>query len=511
MTEPALSADQTRRWFIGALSLAAAVRFYLLWQYYCISIDGVLYIRAAQDFFRGNVAAGLKSLYPPGYPLLIAAVYPWIGNWELAGQLLSLVFGVAILLPLYGLFRTAFADVKVALLACYLAAISPFLALYSAHVRSEIPYLFLAVLALYFFLTGLQRHVKARFFWGGLIGGYAFLIRPEALGFLLIVPAVVLLQWLRQRVIGLSWFTQSIGLLCFGFLLLALPYIVYLSIDTGHVGAVSRKAGLTLGLNLKKSGVLDDEDLAQFGTAESLVFSDYIRQHPWRYAKKVVSDVLPAIGVFFEALHYSYVPFLLLGLYLVLRENVWDRRDLMLLVFVLAHVFGFALILVKRRYALQAVPISLAWVALGMFWVWDELRARLSTQRARMIGVALALIFIGGTLPKTLKAVSREKAFVREAGWYLKGLNKTGSLRVAVLDERVTFYAESQTVKLNEAEAVNVAGFLREQKPDYLAVEAKSLKKTFPELARQPGKFGLVLEKTFVGSRRDRMLLFKVS
>ena len=139
------------------------------------------------------------------------------------------------------------------------------------------------------------------------------------------------------------------------------------------------------------------------------------------------------------------------------------------------------------------------------------MRERLTPRRAYMIGAALAMIFLGTTLPKTLKAVSREKAFVRETGWYLKELSKTGNLRVAVLDERITFYAQSQTVSLNDVEAVNIAGYLREQKSDYLAVEAKSLKKTFPELARQPGKFGLVLEKTFVGSRRDRMLLFKVS
>jgi len=509
MTEGSLSSSQSRRWLLGAVVLAAAVRFYLLWQYYCISSDGLYYIRAAQDFFAGNVAAGLKSVYPPGYPLLIAAVYPWIGNWELAGQLLSLVCGVAILLPLYGLFRAAFEDVKVALLACYLAGISPFLALYSVHVRTEIPYLFLSVFALYSFLTGMQRHAKARFLWGGLIAGYAFLIRPEALGVLLIIPGVMLLQWLRQRQIGLSWLTQSVGLLFLGFLLFALPYIVYLSIDTGRVGAVSRKAGVTLGVNLQKSGVLDDEEKAQFGTGD-LVVADYIRQHPWRYAKKVASDFVPAMGVFFEALHYAFMPFFLLGLFWTFRSNIWDRRDLLLLAFVFAHVFGFALILVKRRYALQAVPISLAWVAIGMFWVWNELIARLPARRAYLIGVALAMIFLGATLPKTLKAVSREKAYVRDTGWYLRELNKTGNLRVAVLDERVTFYADSKAVEIATISPMKIAGYLRDQKPDYLAAEAKSLEKFFPEVAQQPGKFGLVLEKVFVGSRKDRMLLFKV-
>ncbi|MSP38877.1 MAG: hypothetical protein EXR70_10340 [Deltaproteobacteria bacterium] len=511
MTDEILTSRQARRWLLGAVSLAAAVRGYLLWQYYCISLDGVLYIRAAQDFFRGDVAAGLKSVYPPGYPVLIALVYPVIGNWELAGQLISLILGIAILLPLYGLFRGAFDDARISLAVCYLAAVSPFLALYSVHVRSEVAYLFLAALALYLFLTGSQWRSRTRFFCGGMAAGYAFLYRPEALGFLVIVPAVGLLQWFRQRESGLSWLSRSSALLFAGFLLFALPYIVYLSIDTGRFGAVSRKAGVTLGLNLQKAGILDDADLAQFGSAESVIFSDYIRQHPWRYAKKVASDVFPAIGVFFAALHYSYVPFLLVGLYLVGREKFLDRRDLLLLAFAAAHVFGFALILVKRRYALQAVPISLAWVAIGGVWVWNELHARLSAPRARMIGVALLAVFVAGTLPKTLQAVSREKAFVRETGWYLKSLDRIGGLRVAVLDERVTFYAGSQTVRLTDVEAANVGAYLREQKSDYLAVEAKSLTKAFPELAKQPGKFGLVLEKTFTGSRKDRMLLFKVT
>ena len=510
MLDSAFALAQRKRWLIGALGLAAVVRFYLLWQYYCISSDGVVYIRAAQDFLSGGIMAGLKSVYPPGYPLLIAAVYPLIGNWELAGQILSLFFGVAMLLPLYSLFR-ALSDEKVALLACYLAAISPFLALYSAHVRSEATYLFLAVLALYLFLTGIQRSSKAHFWWGGLVAGYAYLVRPEALGFLLIVPAVIFLRWLRRREAAFSWLMQTVGLLGVGFLLFAMPYIVYLSVDTGHFGAVSRKAGVTLGINLQKSGLLDDDDIARFGSAESLVFTEYIRQHPWRYAQKAAADLLPAIAAYFEALHYSYVPFLLIGLCLVFRDKVGERQDLLLLVFVFAHVFGFALILVKRRYALQAVPISLAWVAVGIYWAWDKIRLVLTPQRAKWVAVSLAVIFLGATLPKTLKSVSREKAFVRDTGWYLKSQNRRGNLKVATFDERVNFYAETATVPLAGVDETKVAAYLRAQKADYLAVESKALEKTFPEIYRAPERFGLALEKSFVGTRKDRMLLYKVS
>jgi len=337
------------------------------------------------------------------------------------------------------------------------------------------------------------------------------LVRPEALGFLLIVPAVIFLRWLRQREITFLWLMQSVGLLCIGFFLFALPYIVYLSIDTGHFGAVSRKAGITLGINLQKAGILDEEDIAQFGAPESVVFIDYIREHPWRYVEKVASDLIPAIGAFFEALNFSYVPFLLLGLYLVWRDNLWDSWDLLLLVFVFAHVFGFALILVKLRYALQAVPISLAWVAAGIYWTWHNLRVELTPQRAKLVAASLAAIFLAATLPKTLKAVSRDKAFVRDTGRYLKSQNQGGNLKVATLDERVNFYAESATVPLAGIDETHVMVYLRAQKADYVAAEAKVLERVFPDISRTPERFGLVLEKSFAGMRKDRMLLFKVT
>jgi hypothetical protein len=284
-----------------------------------------------------------------------------------------------------------------------------------------------------------------------------------------------------------------------------------LSIDTGQFGALSRKAGITLAINLKKAGVLESTDIPEGGDVQSLNFTDYIRRHPLRYAMNVVSDLPSAVGVFFEALHYSYIPFLLLGLMLYSGDKFWHKSDLLLLGFVLFYVFGFALIYVKRRYSLQAVPISLAWVALGMWYVWAKLGTWFSPNKARFVGICIALLFIGATLPKTLKPVSREKAYVREAGWYLKALNKSGRLKVAVLDDRVTFYAEAQTIPLTGIGQFDLDARLREQKADFLAAESKAFQKAFPEISKTPERYGLILEKTFFGTRSDRMLLFKIT
>jgi len=494
---------------MGSLFVAAAIRSYLLWQYYCISSDGVFYLRAAEEFFAGDIKAGLGSVYPPGYPLLIAAAYPLFGDWELAGQGLSLLFGVALLFPLYGLFREVLGD-KIALLGCYLAGVSPFLALYSVHVRSESTYLFLSTSSLCLFASALTRKSVGRFFLGGIVAGFAYLVRPEAIGFMVIVPAVLLFHWWRREN-HFPWLIQSVAALALGFLLFALPFIVYLSIDTGQFGAISRKAGVTWALNLQKSGMLNDDVDSQGVDVNSFSFTDYLLQHPLLYAQKVASDVPAAIAAFFEAVHYSYMPFLLLGVFVLARRDDWLGPQLFLIGTVLFYVVGFALIYVKRRYSLQAVPISLAWVALGIWWAWDKVQLALPARKAQLVALSVLAVFLGATLPKTLRAVSREKAYVREAGWYLKARNKDGSLRVAALDDRVTFYAGAKIVPLDKIEASQIADYFRQQRVVYFAAESKIFAQILPEVSRQPEAYGLVLEKSFIGTRNDRMLLFKVT
>ena len=450
---------------VTAVLVTVAVRAYLLWQYYCISSDGVRYIAAAEDFFAGRIAAGLASVYPPGYPLLIAAIFPLVGDWELAGQILSLLFGVLLLWPLYRLFHEVF-DARVAGIACILAGLSPFLARYSVHVRTESPFLFFSTLALLLFYQGMQSRRLSRFLWSGLVAGFGYLIRPEALGFLIIVPAFLGFFWLLKKESDGLWRIKSAAVWCAAFMLFALPFITYLSIETGRWGAVSRKAGVTLGISLEQYGLLDADNGGNAPDTESVEFLDFIRHHPIRYLQKVTMGVLPTIGAYFEVLHYSYVPFLLAGLWVVVRERFYQRKDLLILSFVLFNLLAFLLILVKRRYSLQVVPVSLGWVAIGFLWLWDYLRASLSMRGARILFALVLLAFVGATLPKTLTAISREKGFVRQAGRYLNQLRPPAKLNVAVFDERVTFYAQANTLSLFNVEESRLAGWLGEQRAE---------------------------------------------
>ena len=485
---------KTRLRLLGSvIALAAAVRLYLFWQYYCINSDGVRYIGEAKDFFFGRNSAALSSLDPPLYPLLVALLYSWVGDWELSGQLWSLASGVLLMLPLYGLLKDIYGE-RAALVGCALAAIGPYLARYSAHVRTESIYLLLFTTAVWLFYRGIQGRSLARLFYGGLVAGLAYLTRPEAVGLLVIVPVtLVLIQWNRKNY-GWGWLSRGSLCVALGFFIFALPYVWYLSREAGE-WMISRKAGLTLGISLKESGLLGPEEAKLVPDLESLGTVRFAARYPWVYAKKVALDFFPSVGAYFEAIHYAYVPFLLLGMVRPLRSR--ERKDFLLWVALFFYLVGFTLIYVKRRYALQLLPLSLGWTAIGVLFCWDALKQRWSGWPLKAAVAGLGLTLLGSTLPKTLKPISQDKAHIREAGRYLRAQGRSEELRLLVFDDRVAFYADAQPLHLAELEEQALIGILRSGKADYVVTEVSRWRKRHPSVALHPESFGLRLEKQF--------------
>ncbi len=172
-------------YWLGALVLTLAVRLYLFFNYYTINNDGVLYIEAARNFFEGRWSDGLASFYPPLFPLMIAVAYSLVHDWELAGQIWPFILGVLTLFPLFGLFRRVYGS-RIARVALFFYAVSPYLARLSLEVRTEIPYVFFAVLAIYFLQRGLDSGSFLSFFLTGICSALAYLIRPEGIGLIMV-------------------------------------------------------------------------------------------------------------------------------------------------------------------------------------------------------------------------------------------------------------------------------------------------------------------------------------
>jgi hypothetical protein len=129
----------------------------------------------------------------------------------------------------------------------------------------------------------------------------------------------------------------------------------------------------------------------------------------------------------------------------------------------------------------------------------------------RIIVVTLVVIFLAGTLPKTLKPISPEKAYVRAAGRYLKTVNGSRDQSVFVFDDRITFYGDAKPILLGDLDEAELLDQIRRRKAFYLATEVKPWQERFPKIALNPSEYGLVIDKEFRGSNKARLIIFKLA
>ncbi|MFO1030120.1 MAG: hypothetical protein U1F60_03490 [Planctomycetota bacterium] len=147
------------------------------------SEDGVSYLWIAERFAAGDFAAALSTVFPPGYPLLLA---PWIwlgGNGEAVAHWFGAICLSATLWPLARL--ATFAGAPTVWPVVLLFAASPLPPRLCAEVYSESPYLLLMAWGAWFGVTG-------RMLVMGVCAAMAFWIRPEgsllAASFVLATP-----------------------------------------------------------------------------------------------------------------------------------------------------------------------------------------------------------------------------------------------------------------------------------------------------------------------------------
>ena len=81
--------------------------------------DSTIYVRAAKGILEGKWA---ETIVPPFYPMLIAAAQFVTGDFELAGILISIIFGTLLIIPVFNLGRELY-DARVGMIAALLATV----------------------------------------------------------------------------------------------------------------------------------------------------------------------------------------------------------------------------------------------------------------------------------------------------------------------------------------------------------------------------------------------------
>jgi hypothetical protein len=434
-----LLSESSEATVIIALSgLALAIRAYLVATNYCISSDGVEYVQMARRFAGGDWVQGLSSVFSPLYPMLIALAHRVVPNWELAGGLVSLAFGVATIPAIYFLMREVHGGRDLAAGAAALAAIHPDLAAYSASVLTEAGFIFLVVLVVHLAVRGVSARSPGSIFAAGLASGAAYLYRTEGIGLPLVIVGFLALGPLVWGGWGLSFAARAVICCLAGFVLIASPYLIYLRLASGH-WMIGRELGAAITYKIGEAS-------SDGGYWRALAFSRYVpllatlRQELGLYLKKAALDFAQSFYYFAQAMEPLFALALLIGLYRRGRAVVREWREALLAAIVCFYFCGLALLYTGRRFLAHYVALSFGWVVLGVAAaaIWLSRVALPGNRRlpagALLVGLAVA------TLPRTLWPLGYDMRGYREAGTEIA--RTSGATRAVVsTDSRVAFYA----------------------------------------------------------------------
>ncbi|MCK5236477.1 MAG: glycosyltransferase family 39 protein, partial [Deltaproteobacteria bacterium] len=218
-----------------ALIITAAffVRLYVVFNAVMIPPDSVTYLRLASEFASGNYGEAFNVQRPPLYPFLISVSSYIFGDLEFSARIVSLVFGTLTIATAFLIGKTVY-DERTGLITAFLVAIHPYLIRYSGDALTEGLYHFTFSIAVLASMKGAIERSPRWMIAAGFFVLLTYMTKPSGLGILFVTSLWILLY--KPFSIKEDW-GERLKLLLSGwliFIILALPYLVFLFTQTGE-------------------------------------------------------------------------------------------------------------------------------------------------------------------------------------------------------------------------------------------------------------------------------------
>lgn len=505
----------TARDFFGLLiliSLAFLIRFLILIRSSFICPDCTQYVTIAKNLItKGQYISDGSHfpdiIQPPLYPLITSIFIPFLDNPELAGRIVSAVFGSLLIIPFFSLSQKIF-DKKVAYIGSILIAIYPALIKSSIDPLSESTFIFFIYTAILSGWIALERWNWMYFFLTGMIFGLSYLARIEGLAYLLIFLLFsIVFSIFKKR--GLKEILIP-TLVLLGFLLCVFPYQVYVGKKMGTFFIIP-KLRLILTHRLVSRNLIMNHSFGEdmnktqkvervyFGLTEDssellanrLFFKDsnfkkeikkmerppsiYFNYRPilynlWQTYKNVYqySLILPpgliiflVIGFFNEFWAYPH----------------WNKNLFIFMMFLAGHVF--LLSHVSARFVFSSIPIIILWQSIGILKAEDWLKKTIASYYSsglkdtgyRLSSTIILVLFLAiSVVPASymvFKRSSNEDDSLKKIGlWMKENINRSST--VIASRPQGAFYGGMKYLTLPYAEFKDIAKYAEVNCGDYL-------------------------------------------
>ena len=486
----------------GIIVVAVGLRAYWIIHHDTL-VMGLTYVRIAENLVNESTYVGLfegpELIFPPFFPVLLALGSLLVG-WSVSesARLIPLLSGVLLVPVAFALVRLMY-GLRVALGIAALMAVHPVFIDLSSTAESETVYLPLILVGLYWALRALDSGSLKHAVWCGTMFGLAYLTRPEALLFPVVVVTAMAVAGLRSLVVVRRVALQCLCLVA-PIVVLAAPYVAYLSLHTGGLRLDSKGVmNYTIG-ERRNSGMSHAE--ASLGIGSNLsedgpqlspnhfIATAHQRPSAGELVSYWVKSALRNKATLFDLL-LSPVFGSVLGIGLAalgLFRRPWDQRravwEAVLLSIALAHVFLLlGLHVVLFRYVLPLATVFLLWVAKGIdeFARWGVETAdralslgRSPRRRVDMairsgLIVALLLLALWGLRWGSPLQEGPRIVLLQEAGTWL-GHYRPGPKRVMTMHAQIPYYSQGTLLLMPYAEASLALRYVYLKHPDFLVL-----------------------------------------
>jgi 4-amino-4-deoxy-L-arabinose transferase-like glycosyltransferase len=526
----------------GLMLLAFLIRMYMLKYNQALDGDGVWYAMLGKSLAAGNLSGGLSTYWPPLYPLLIGISSLIFSDLEFAGRFVSIIAGSLLILPVYLLAKHLYGR-YIAVISAFLVTINALLISFSTSLMTESTYTLFFTLALLLGLLALVHNKTYQFFFAGLGFGACYLIKPEAIGYAILMTALSFgVPFLTGRV-DLRRLLLCVAIFLASFGALAGPYIAYVHRETGR-WTVSEKLSTNLYYSesnwrrLTPDGQATRADLYFSGLRLERGANNEPQTIPRERAgwfQNLLSKAKAVPATMLESLkglsaEYQLIPIVVSPIILVLASvglfrGSWSRaragREAYLIIFLSATLVGYSLTFQQGRYLVPLVPIFICWGAKGLVEIENWLVASLAqlnvkgsrlVYKQNLVRSAIILLLFVVMLPSLMAITTQEKTEPKAVALWIREHSGKSPLIMAN-GPWAAFWAGGQHLYLPDEEYAKVLDYARRKKVDYLVFEERHVGKTpqlrflLDETIEHPG---LKLVHQYEEPRSPRVLVFQL-
>ena len=478
-------------------------------------------------------------IHPPFYSILIGLFWLLTKNLEFSGQIVSVIAGSLLVIPIYYLGRSMYGR-KVGWLGAVLVAICPPLVYGSTETFSESLYTTLLIASVAFNWKALYSRNLLWVFLAGLTVGLSFLTHSMGVVFVPILLVSLFLWVFLVPEATTGFFFKKSAILILTFILVLLPYWIFLHQHTGR-WLLSGTTHYTDISWYRLELHVGPEEL-RFRRAEAMISSQsespppgkglvqFYLSHPNQLLERLSRNLRAITLEIDKTAKLLRVPpsvlltilivvviYLGLGLFNMIKNRRVTRKELYLLLIFLSLSI-FLLFRFEHRYFYPYVPLVVLGIAKATVEIEDLARGK-HPNFARLLGFLLPGVLIVGMASSSAILIKKKQNLVpyeyKIMGQWMRE-NIKGIENKVVMSRKlgVPFYAGSKWNVLYYGDPSGLTNYAKLRGVDYLRIDDYTIPQLRPQLAflLDPSKDHPGLEVVHVIQYRGRkIILYRLS